>query len=352
MIRRFWCFFVGFLLLLTAGWLLWGGWSDGLETAPLDRLPDYDYVAEINKLMQQKRWGEAQILCEDVIALELPQAEQAQELSLICQAESKKIGNRLYKAGKGFITGSPDGSIEELGGSVVSDMFMYGDVRDLVKQGYFKLTGKETDPVIAGLAAVGLATEFVDWFDWVPAGLKAMRKVGAVTDALGKHITQMTKKIFSTKKIDQSSKVFFGNLKTMFDQAGFIRSTHMIKHAETPADIAVLAKSAEKSPQLTHLVARTADKRTCEMIQVASKQKNPDSFLKKLVRKGPDAIKLISRSGKIIYKGHLLALLKALLGGYLYLLCLILVGCGAFLIFRSAKSIKVIFPFKKKNIKA
>ena len=115
----------GCALIVLALWLLFSS-STEQDFSALDRLPDHDYIAEINGLMKQKRWGEAKTLCEDVIALDLPCSNKAKELKNQCAKETVKIYNRIYKACKGFITGSPDGSVEELGGSVVSDIVMYG----------------------------------------------------------------------------------------------------------------------------------------------------------------------------------------------------------------------------------
>ena len=70
--------------------------------------------------------------------------------------------NRAYRAGKGFVVGEGT-SIEELGGAVVSDFLLWGDIRDLAKQGYYKIKGKETDPVVAGLAAVGVLTSVASY---------------------------------------------------------------------------------------------------------------------------------------------------------------------------------------------
>ncbi len=342
---------IGVLLILAALWLLLGGRATS-DISVLDRLPDHDYIAEINELMKQQRWGEAKTLCEDVIALDLPCAKDANALKEKSESESKKIFNRLYKVGKGFITGEPDKSLEELGGSVASDMFMYGDIRDLAKQGYYKITGKETDAVVAALAALGLATEFFDVADWAPAALKAFRKIGAITDSMGKYIIKLSADIVKTKKLNSACKTFFKNLSTLLNKAGFIRSGSIVKHAKNADEIAVLAKSAEKSPHATHLVARAADKQTCEVIEAVNKHKDSPALMKKIAQKGADSVKLITRGGKILHKKHLAQFLRQLLGGYFYLLCLILFGCGGFLIYRSVKSIKNIFPFKNKKAKA
>ena len=350
MYKKIHLFGLGIALIIAAIWLLVGGRADD-DISVLDRLPDYDYIAEINDLMQQKRWGEAKTICEDVIALDLPSANKARELQAKCQLESGKIYNRLYKAGKGFITGEPDGSLEELGGSVVSDMLMYGDIRDLVKQGYFKLTNRETDPVITALAAAGLLTEFVDVADWAPAALKAFRKIGAITDSLGRYIIKTSADIFKTGKIDSACKNFFLNLKTMLNNTGFIRSSRIIKYAQSADDVAILAASAKTSPHATHLVASTANERTVEVIEAVNKHKDSPALLKKIARKGANSLKLISRTGKILHKGHPAEFLRQMLGGYFYLLSLFIIIAGIWLIYRSVKKSSVPMNISTDKIK-
>ena len=338
----------GVLLIVLAVWLLFGGRATS-DISALDRLPDHDYISEINELIKQKRFGEAKTLCEDVIALGLPCADKAQALKDQSEKESKKIFNRLYKAAKGFVTGEPDKSLEELGGSVVSDMVMYGDIRDLAKQGYYKITGKETDYVIVALAAAGLLTEFVDIADWFPAIMKAFRKVGAISDALGQYIVKICKNIGITKRADAACKVFFTNMKTLLDKSGFIRSANIIKHARSADDIAILAKSAEHAPHATHLVARAANQQTCELISAVNKHKDSPALMKKIAQKGAKSIRLITRTGKILHKGHLAQFLRQLLGWYFYLINLVLIVCGGFFIYLGLKNVKNIFPFKKKK---
>ena len=348
MFKRIKWLLLGIAFIAVAVWLWRGSFSTD-DVSALDSLPDYDYISEINELMRQKRFGEAKTLCEDVIALDLPCADKAKVLKVQSEQESQKILNRLYKAGKGFITGEPDRSIEELGGSVVSDMVMYGDIRDLVKQGYFKLTGRETDPVIVGLATVGLLTEFVDVADWAPAALKAFRKIGAMTDSMGRYVMKISADIIKTKKVDSVGKTFFGNLKNMLNKAGFVRSAGIFKYAENADEIAVLAKSAEKSPHATHLVARAADKRTCEVIETVNRHKDSPALMRKIAQKGADSLKFITRSGKILYKNHPAQILRQCLGGYFYWLCLILFVCGGFFIYLSLRNIKTIFRGDSKS---
>ena len=56
----------------------------------------------------------------------------------------------------GLVTGEADDAAS-LSGTVAGDLFVFGDVRDVVKQGSRLVAGKEPDRLILGLAAAGLA---------------------------------------------------------------------------------------------------------------------------------------------------------------------------------------------------
>ena len=282
--------------------------------AEIDKLPDHDYVSEIKALIKEKRYGEAIILCEDVQKLELPCASEITKLHRVAEKESKSVWNRIYKSGRAFITGNPDGSIEEIGGSVVSDMVMYGDIRDLAKQGWFKITKQETDPLIAALAAIGLATEFVDVADWAPAALKAMKKAGAISRKLADSPLTMCKKIIKTRKIDGAAKAFFGNTRKMLDSAGFIRTKNMFKNVDKIDDLAIVAKKTKANPALTHLVAKHSGEQTVEVLKGAT-----PGFLKAVARKGRLAVRFLKSYHKhraVIEKTIWQKLPKGLVNGF------------------------------------
>ena len=57
---------------------------------------------------------------------------------------------------RGLITGEPD-DISGLVGTAAGDLFVFGDIRDAVREGTRLATGQEVDELILGLACVGLA---------------------------------------------------------------------------------------------------------------------------------------------------------------------------------------------------
>src|SRR6478735_7318251 len=91
----------------------------------------------------------------------------------------------------GLVTGSAD-DVASLSGTVAGDLFVFGDIRDVVREGKHLAMGEDTDHLVLGLATAGLAVTaatYVSVGGAVPlrAGLtmvKDARKVGRLGEGL------------------------------------------------------------------------------------------------------------------------------------------------------------------------
>jgi len=91
----------------------------------------------------------------------------------------------------GLVTGNAD-DVASLSGTVAGDLFVIGDVRDVVREGKHLAMGEDTDHLILGLATAGLAVTAVTYVSAggaapVRAGLtlvKDARKVGRLGEGL------------------------------------------------------------------------------------------------------------------------------------------------------------------------
>lgn len=91
----------------------------------------------------------------------------------------------------GLVTGSAD-DVASLSGTVAGDLFVIGDVRDVVREGKHLAMGEDTDRLVLGLAAAGLAVTAATYVSVggaapVRAGLtlvKDARKVGRLGEGL------------------------------------------------------------------------------------------------------------------------------------------------------------------------
>ena len=91
----------------------------------------------------------------------------------------------------GLVTGNAD-DVASLSGTVAGDLFVFGDIRDVVREGKHLAMGEDTDRLVLGLAAAGLvvtAATYVSVGGVAPvrAGLtmvKDARKVGRLGEGL------------------------------------------------------------------------------------------------------------------------------------------------------------------------
>jgi hypothetical protein len=71
-------------------------------------------------------------------------------------AEAATPQHKAESFARGFITGVPD-DMAGLAGTTVGDLFIFGDIRDALREGTRYATGEEADKLILGLACVGIA---------------------------------------------------------------------------------------------------------------------------------------------------------------------------------------------------
>jgi hypothetical protein len=71
-------------------------------------------------------------------------------------ADDATAGHAAQSFALGLVTGEPS-DIAGLAGTTLGDLFVFGDIRDAVREGTRLATGQEADELILGLACVGLA---------------------------------------------------------------------------------------------------------------------------------------------------------------------------------------------------
>ena len=106
-------------------------------------------------------------------------------------AEHNSTSHMAKRFVTGFVIGEAD-DVASLSGTVAGDLFVYGDIRDVVREGKNLAMGEDTDQLVLGLAAVGLvvtAATYVSVGGVAPlrAGLtlvKDARKVGRLGEGL------------------------------------------------------------------------------------------------------------------------------------------------------------------------
>ena len=105
--------------------------------------------------------------------------------------EANSTAHMAKSFASGLVTGVADDGAS-MTGTVAGDLFVFGDIRDVVREGKHLATGEDTDRLVLGLAAAGLAVTAATYVSVgsvapVRAGLtlvKDARKVGRLGEGL------------------------------------------------------------------------------------------------------------------------------------------------------------------------
>ena len=106
-------------------------------------------------------------------------------------AEENSSSHFAKRFATGLVTGNAD-DVASLSGTVAGDLFVFGDIRDVVREGKHLAMGEDTDRLVLGLAAAGLAVTAATYVSVggvapVRAGLtlvKDARKIGRLGEGL------------------------------------------------------------------------------------------------------------------------------------------------------------------------
>jgi hypothetical protein len=190
----------------------------------------------------------------------------------------------------GLVTGNAD-DFASLSGTVAGDLFVFGDIRDVVRESKHLAMGEDTDRLVLGLAAVGLAVTaatYVSVGGAVPvrAGLtlvKDARKVGRLGEGLTKWAGRSAREVVDAPMLQRA--VASGSvmrpgstmtaIKAAFraekagalvrlakdvgrvsEKAGARGALETLRIAEGPKDVARAARLAEKKGGQTRAILK------------------------------------------------------------------------------------------------
>jgi hypothetical protein len=205
-------------------------------------------------------------------------------------AEANSSAHVARRFASGLLSGNADDAAS-LSGTVAGDLFVFGDVRDVVREGKHLAMGEDTDRLVLGLAAAGLAVTaatYVSAGGAVPlrAGLtlvKDARKVGRLGEGLTEWAGRSAREAIDMPVLQQA--VASGSamrpgqtvsaIQAAFhaekagalvrlakdvgrigEKAGIRAAQDTLKIAEDPKDVARAARLAEASGGRTRAILR------------------------------------------------------------------------------------------------
>lgn len=213
-------------LLLSKAWLERGG-------PYLEALPPYPYCAEA---------GEELAAGRTLYAMELAEAGGCDAELAEAEAEWNALSAVFQRCLAGVWLGTGEDAYG-VGCAVVSDLVVFGDVRDLTRQGVNWFRGEAVDPFLVGLSAAGIALTFAPQVGAGASLLKGARRAGAVSERLAKTTVELARKRA------------WGPLAGMLTDAGRIsrklspaKASRALKYADGADDLAALARFVEVAP--------------------------------------------------------------------------------------------------------
>jgi hypothetical protein len=220
------------------------------------------------------------------VAIDTALADRVEEANAAAASATHKVGSFA----RGLITGEPD-DMAGLAGTAVGDLFVFGDIRDALREGSRLATGQPTDKMILGLACAGLAITAGTYAtagtgapvrfglslakaaratgrmsahmaDWVGRSLRDVLDWGTLARAIGG--TTITGPVLAVRAAREAVKVekaeelfrFAGDVGRVQTKAGTQAALDGLKIAEGPADMSRIAKLAEKYGGKTRAVLK------------------------------------------------------------------------------------------------
>ena len=208
----------------------------------------------------------------------------------VAQANSTQAAVESFA--QGLVTGEPK-DLTGLAGTVAGDLFVFGDIRDAVREGSRWAQGEEVDQLVLGLAAVGLAITAATYATSgvaAPARIgvsvaKVARKTGRLSANLAESIGRSLRAVVDWPKLRtaiagvsisepalairaarEAVKVeragglmrLVGDVGVVQSKAGTKAALDGLKIAESPAEVSRLARLAEKAGGKTRAILKVA----------------------------------------------------------------------------------------------
>jgi hypothetical protein len=173
---------------------------------------------------------------------------------------------------RGFITGKPE-DVASAAGMLTGDLFVFGDLRDVVREGWRGMRGEEVDTLVLGLAGTGIAVTAGMYFT---GGLAAPARVGVTVLKAARTGGHLGKPLVRLLKMEtrEGLTAFASNLGKVQQRTGLRGALDGLKIADHPKDVAKVAALAAakgtKTRAIVKVLGRGAIFVTSSMFTLAS----------------------------------------------------------------------------------
>jgi hypothetical protein len=228
------------------------------------------------------------------------------------QKEVREEQESVLRKGKELLRGALVGegdSLEALIGAVAADMFVVGDIRDLMIQGGRLAVDGESDELILALSAVGVLTTVMPEIDWIAAFLKVAKKGGALTRHMVESLVRIIRRANDTRDYAELKQVF-GFFRVLVDKATPAGALRLLRHIDDPKEVAVVADFLKRH-SAGGFVLHVAGKEGVDIVKTSVRAS--ENALVLAASKGDRGMAWLRSGGQRLLRPHLVVgLLKGL----------------------------------------
>jgi hypothetical protein len=253
-------------------------------------------------LSKQQRFAEALLVAEaglDVLS------GREREALLAEQAAVREDQTSVLRKGKELMRGALVGegdSLEALIGAVGADMFVVGDIRDLVIQGGRLAVDGESDELILALSAVGVLTTVMPEIDWIAAFLKVAKKAGALSKRMIETLVRIVRRANDTRDYTELKHIF-GYFKVLIDKSTPAGALRLLRHIDDPKEVEIVANFLKRQPA-GGFVLHVAGKDGVDIVKASLRES--EDVLVLAARKGDSGIAWLRGGGQRLLRPHLI----------------------------------------------
>jgi hypothetical protein len=170
------------------------------------------------------------------------------------EQEAARPSSKVASFARGFVTGRPE-DVASAAGMLTGDLFVFGDVRDVVREGWRGMRGEEVDKLVLALAGTGIA---VTAGMYASAGLAAPARVGISVVKAARRGGHLGAPLVRLLKVERREGLvqFASNLGRVQSRTGMRGALDSLKIAERPQDVAKLARLADVKGSRTRAIIK------------------------------------------------------------------------------------------------
>lgn len=320
-------------------------------------LVEINPIPKTKELIKEEKYAEANEYLKYFFQFDyISNNKEAQDLLNEIENKRTQVSYQGSKLVEGLINGISDEPIGNAS-AIISDFFLFGDLRDLTVQAIKYSNGEELDEVIITLSAIGViatATTYATMEATAPAkvgisSLKIARRSNKMPNWIIKYLNDSLPLIKETKTIKPISK-FLDNISLIKKENNIAQTVDIISKTKDFSSLTKASKLSAKFGNQTSSLVKIAGKNSINLLDslkyyskssVLFASKYGESGLKALSKLGTK--RFLLRMSKTAYKGNINFLYNYLLKNiptYILLIIMSLSLLYFFNLFRKVLGIK------------